>query len=270
MQGYLIFKLCVPFFSHALDILPITLINKYIYHTQDEYYKIFLIQVRELINEYYIDLFQKNEFYSYSYTKLKTSVMTFLNYKENYCYFSPKTMAFFVNLNILLLPPTHLKSLYHVHNDQIALIKSLENIILTKKKHDKIFLKRLHNLNTTKVMCQNKIQNYIAKVTNVGSLTKQLPQNLKNINKQISNPKYSSYKIGNTKRLCSRLIKDFNVVRTINTNLQTQLQMLETKQITFNVSSEKNYKIEQFIQMQRKLHILFVYNIEKDLSRIPR
>ena len=263
-----VYDLATPYFISPLDVLNLCQTCKYLNKNENNYYHLYLIMLREVVNEHFVELFHEQRLISYEYMEPHNELVQFLNYNKNARKYSWKTcfMLFFLNFSIYPKKEYPCTKLI-CKNNSISLLLPISVLKTKCSQYTKNYLK-YHN---TVVMYKNKLNNiyreYIRKVEHVNILTNELPFALKNIQKEFSENITVSETKGKIQQMCRKIVSNHSTVRNIQNEMDIHVKTLERRVKNERYAEEKLNYFDKVVNNLIMYHNFYVYNIMKDNNK---
>lgn len=263
------FEFSIPFLCNVKDIISLSLTCKTLFAEEEAFFFMFMYTVREIVDNFFLDLFLKHRLFDYEYPEVKHDIVQFFNFKQHQSRYSWKTRSLLVDLNIQINPQRHVNKLFfRSANEFVGLLQHMHKLKSQLKLKEQRMNKTLHQYQMYQTHIQNTISNYALKMKHLNVLTAGIPPMLSTMQKSIflHDGRVENCK-DETKKMCSRLSSKFSVVRSMMNSLDSEVRFLGQKENIFRNAKNDAQYLQHIVRQKEKSYLLYVYNVNKNLSK---
>lgn len=265
----LVYNLITPFLLSPLDVVKLCQTCKYLHNNENEYYLLYLLHIREMVNDHFVELFHNQRLLTYDYAGPHEQLVQFLNYKKLYTRkYSWKSCFMLFFLNFSIYPnKEHPYTKMLCENDDISLLLPI-NVLKSKlSQYTKNYLKYQNNLLIYKNKLNNTYREYIRKIEHVNILTNQLPCKLKSIQNEFSENVIIGQSKTNIQDMCRKILSNYSVIRNVQNEMDIHLKTLERRALNASLAEKKMRFFDDVITLLNKYANFYVYNVNKDTNK---
>ena len=265
----LVYNLTTPFLVSPLDVVKLCQTCKYLHNNENEYYLLYLLQLREIVNDHFVEIFNNQRLIPYDYVGAHDQLIQFLNYnKLHVAKYSWKTCFMLFFLNFSIYPnKEHPYTKMLCENDDISLLLPI-NVLKTKlSQYTKNYLKYQNNLLIYKNKLNNTYREYIRKIEHVNILANQLPSRLKILQNEFSHNIIMNQSKTNIQDMCRKILSKYSVIRNVQNEIDVHIKTLERRALNARLAEKKMIFFDDIITLLNKYQNLYVYNVNKDNNK---
>lgn len=266
MDPHVAFKLVCRYLT-VYEIINLSMLSKQTQLEAEEFYKYFFTVRKDIINEYWLDLFLQNaEINRYHIYDILDNFQNCVMNKTKVAKYNFKTLSLFYALNFIDYPTEELKNLCQVIvHDSIGLLKSKSAMLLELQKILNQYGRKKGDYYSCKNILNNKIERFETRCKSMELITKDISSHLSNIKRALSGKDTDVLwqdRCKRMKRSNTELSNRYSEIKKIHTDITHTAAHVDKKKSYVDDINCKLTELKQFMKYHQRIELIYLNTIK--------